>query len=280
MRTLGAGLVLLVAGALLAAELTVFHWIDRLGGSSVTSRGPARVSPDGRWQARLVVTDPGPGGHDSSGVEARPLRGGSWAGWREVDEFEEMGHLSWQSGSTLVFTSVDSPDQRHTMNVPKGYYPSVGVVERLAGVLLGGVGVVLVTAVLFWPVSLLLVVGLLAVWLVPRAHDRIGVRSLVEETVQCLRERDWHGAAGCFWAADGPTAGESAGSRLQASPLAGACVAATGGAPRLRRLRCDRKLPGLGYAADVSFPNGASGEATTCTVPVIAVGREWRLLLK
>ena len=225
---------------------------------------------------------PVPIGSVTSDVEARPLQNGHWAAWREVDEFLEMGHLSWQSGSTLVFTSVNSPDHRHTIDVPKSYYPSEGVVERLAGILLAAVGVVLVVTVLFWPVALLLVVGLLAVWLVPRAYDQTRVRPLVEEAAQCLRERDWHGAVGCFWAADGhaPRADESIESRLQASPLAGACVAATGAVPRLRRLRRDRKLPGLGYAAHVSFPGGAAGAPTTCTVSVVAVGRQWRLLVE
>jgi hypothetical protein len=140
---------------------------------------------------------------------------------------------------------------------------------------------VFVTAVFYWPVALLLVVGLWAVWWVPRAYDRIRVRPVVVEGLQHMRARDWHGAADCFWVPDelAPGGGESTESRLETSPLAQTCATATGAAPRLRRLRRSRKLPGLGYTAQVSFPDGAAGGATACTVSVIAVGREWRLLL-
>jgi hypothetical protein len=278
-QTLAAALVVLAAAALLTAELTVFHWVDRLVGSSATLHGPAVASPDGRWQARLVVDDPGAMGSVSSQVEARPLRDGRWAAWRSLDEFETQGRVSWQNSSTVLFTTRYDPVRRHAINVARSYYPGViRALENLASYVLV---LVFVTAVFYWPVALLLVVGLWAVWWVPRAYDRIRVRPVVVEGLQHMRARDWHGAADCFWVPDelAPGGGESTESRLETSPLAQTCATATGAAPRLRRLRRSRKLPGLGYTAQVSFPDGAAGGATACTVSVIAVGREWRLLL-
>jgi hypothetical protein len=280
MQALGGALVILGAAALLTAELTVFHWVDRFTGSSGTTHGPAVVSPDGRWEARLVVDDPGAMGSVSSQVEARPLRDGRWAAWCSLDQFETQGHVSWQNPSTVLFTTMYGPVRRHAINVSHRYYPSViGTLKNWAW---SAVVLVLVTALLFWPVTLLLAAGLLAVWLVPRSYDRNRVKPVVVDALQCLRTRDWHGAADCFWVADehAPGAGETTESRLETSELARACATAAGAAPRLRRLRRDRKLPGLGYAADVSFPGGAAGGATPCTVSVMAVGKEWRLLLE
>jgi hypothetical protein len=234
--------------------------------------GPALASPGSHWQARRLDEGYGVTGSWTK-VEVSPV--GS-AGWREVGgSYSWDATLRWATATTLL---VNDEGTRHTIDVPPAYRQAApGIGDRLSAALYkpASAGLAPLTGIA------ILAVGLLCVFAIPASLDRIAVKRLAREVLDCLRGGDTWAAVALTWT-DEPALRAHAtqlAQTLRESELARLCRShhrsRVSVLSRLRR----GSAHGVAYVVSVQFPQEAEHAATRRDLVVVSTDAGWRLRL-